>query len=75
MIAEDISWDVDSRRSLARLARTSKGFSEDALNALWFELQDLLPVILLLPSDAIEVSWEYGIREVVSGTLVQICGV
>jgi hypothetical protein len=39
--------------SLAALARTSHIFSELALNALWRHLQNLIPLLLCMPSDLI----------------------
>ncbi|EIN14042.1 hypothetical protein PUNSTDRAFT_58180 [Punctularia strigosozonata HHB-11173 SS5] len=38
------------KRGLARLARTCKAFCEPALNALWRELDSLVPLIGLFPS-------------------------
>ncbi|KAF9233797.1 hypothetical protein BU15DRAFT_53405 [Melanogaster broomeanus] len=40
--------------TLAALARTCRAFKELALNALWFDLQDLSPLVECLPRD----SWE-----------------
>jgi len=42
------------RASLAALARTSHIFSESALNALWYDLPDVVPLLLCMPSDLLE---------------------
>lgn len=39
------------RRSVSRLARTCRALSEPCLNALWKELDSLLPLLSLLPND------------------------
>jgi hypothetical protein len=48
---------VDSpsgRRSLSRLARTCRAFSEPALDILWRELDSLLPIIGLFPAHVLK---------------------
>ena len=47
--------------SLAKLAQTCLAFSEPALNALWYELDDLLPLIQCMPCDL----WSIGEGEIV----------
>lgn len=39
------------RRSVSRLARTCRAFSDPCLSALWKELDSLLPLISLLPNE------------------------
>ena len=39
------------RRSVARLARTCRGFLEPGLGVLWRELDSLVPLISLFPSN------------------------
>ncbi len=38
----------------ARVARTSSSFFEQAMNATWAELSSLVPLVLCMPSDAVE---------------------
>ncbi|KAF7296772.1 hypothetical protein MIND_00907900 [Mycena indigotica] len=42
---------ADDKKSLARLARTSRDFTEQALDALWFSQHTIFNLIKLLPSD------------------------
>lgn len=46
-----------TRRTLVRLARSSKTFKEPALNALWRDLEDFGAVARLLPAEWVTVSW------------------
>ena len=41
----------NGRRSVSRLARTCRALYEPCLNALWKELDSLLPLLSLLPND------------------------
>jgi len=42
------------RRSISRLARTCKAMCEPALNVLWREMDSLLPLIGLFPSNLLK---------------------
>jgi hypothetical protein len=43
--------DVDAKKSLAALAQTCLALREPALDALWYELDDLLPLVKCMPHD------------------------
>ncbi|KAG7098977.1 hypothetical protein E1B28_000864 [Marasmius oreades] len=49
-LLDTISESPGGKRSLSRLARTCKGFSEPALNTLWRELDSLVPVVGVFPT-------------------------
>jgi hypothetical protein len=40
-----------AKKSLAALARTCVALCEPALDVLWYELSDLLPLVKCMPSD------------------------
>ena len=42
---------VEERASLARIATTCRTFHEPAITRLWYALDDLRPLILLLPRE------------------------
>lgn len=48
---EPKSREFRDRRTLARLARTSRYFLEPALNVLYYEISDLLWLIKCMPDD------------------------
>jgi hypothetical protein len=59
--------NVGAKRSLAAFAQTCSAFSEPALDALWYELHDVLPLVQCMPRDL----WELqSIR--LSQTLVHL---
>jgi hypothetical protein len=60
-LLEAILESPGGRRSLSRLARTCKAFSEPALNVLWRELDSLLPIIGLFPSKLMRKSRKPGL--------------
>jgi len=41
-------------RTFAALARTCRRFKEPALNALWKDMDDFMPLVLCLPEDVRE---------------------
>ncbi|KAJ7168996.1 hypothetical protein C8R46DRAFT_1350448 [Mycena filopes] len=57
LICDIVQGSYGSRRSsLAALARTSTLFQEPALNALWREMDSLIPLLLCLPQDVWELT-------------------
>ncbi|KAI0800334.1 hypothetical protein C8Q74DRAFT_1214309 [Fomes fomentarius] len=46
---EDVQERIELRRTLAHAARVCQAFSEPALNALWCALDNLVPLLRLLP--------------------------
>ncbi|EIW86895.1 hypothetical protein CONPUDRAFT_134237 [Coniophora puteana RWD-64-598 SS2] len=50
-LLESILDSPGGRKSLSRLARTCKAFCEPALDILWRELDSLLPLVALFPSN------------------------
>jgi hypothetical protein len=53
--------DDNSRRSLAAVAQTCRALSEIALDALWYELNDIQLLVRCMPPDL----WESGSTELV----------
>jgi hypothetical protein len=43
--------NVGAKRSLAAFAQTRLAFSEPALDALWYELHSLIPLVQCMPCD------------------------
>lgn len=43
------------RRDCAKLAQTCRFFYDQAMDVVWAELPNLLPVVLCLPSDAVDI--------------------
>lgn len=60
-LLEAILESPNGRRSLSRLARTCKAFSEPALNVLWRELDSLVPIIGLFPAKLLRKSRKPGL--------------
>jgi len=50
-LLDTIAESPNGRRSMSRLARTCKAICEPALNVLWRELDSLLPLVSLFPSN------------------------
>ncbi|KAF9225243.1 hypothetical protein BS17DRAFT_730527 [Gyrodon lividus] len=48
---DDPEWQPNLNPSLAALARTCRTFQEPAVDALWFQLDDLTPLLRCLPQD------------------------
>ncbi|KIM47821.1 hypothetical protein M413DRAFT_15927 [Hebeloma cylindrosporum] len=59
-LLEAIVESPNGRRSLSRLARTCRAFSEPALNILWRELDSIAPVIGLFPGQLLKKSRKPG---------------
>jgi hypothetical protein len=51
--------NVWAREPLARLARTCQALREPALDALWYELHGLIPLVKCMPKDLWMESDEY----------------
>lgn len=60
--------DTSGQWGLVSLARVSKAISEHALNALWYSLPSVLPLVYLLPRDSYQIGEpnDNYYREVVS---------
>jgi len=61
--SDDLNGEVHDLDALAMLARTSRTFSEPALDPLWNGLGSILPLLRCMPSDL----WEEVIDEDVKG--------
>ena len=59
-LLEAILESPNGRRSLSRLARTCRALSEPALNILWRELDSIVPIIGLFPSQLLKKSRKPG---------------
>jgi hypothetical protein len=59
-LLEAILESPNGRRSLSRLARTCRAFSEPALNILWRELDSIVPIIGLFPGQLLKKSRKPG---------------
>ena len=51
----------NGKRSLSRLARTCRAFSEPALNILWRDLDSLVPIIGLFPGQLLKKARKPGL--------------
>jgi hypothetical protein len=47
----EVDYKKRSLRTFAALARTCRRFKEPALNALWKDMNDFMPLVLCLPED------------------------
>lgn len=53
-ILQLITTNIERGSALVAMASTSRGFYEHAVNEIWKELSDLVPLVKCLPSDAYE---------------------
>ncbi|KDQ60516.1 hypothetical protein JAAARDRAFT_191891 [Jaapia argillacea MUCL 33604] len=51
-------WKPGWERNLFNLSLTSRGFSEEAMNSLWKDLPDIVPLLGLFPPSVVEVKGE-----------------
>ena len=63
-----------NRRSLSRLARTCKNLHDPAIQALWSDLNSLVPLVLCLPAECITVQVGAHGRKTVVMTLPSEAG-
>ena len=60
-LLEAVLESPNGKRSLSRLARTCRAFSEPALNILWRDLDTLIPIIGLFPGQLLKKARKPGL--------------